>query len=189
MIMPFGNLIQTGPVVRVMDTHRLLEDRRAKDQFFRTSHHSPIPHEQRHDFEGLEYFEPNPDLVFTLPVEPGDGSVVPFQTSDDRVKTYRKAGRVSFEVNGEPAQLTLYDTGHPGYFIPFRDKTSGDTTYGAGRYLDVEPGEDGEVTIDFNLAYNPSCVYDEGYSCPIPPMENWLQVPIEAGEKMWEKRS
>jgi uncharacterized protein len=166
-----------------MNTDQLLDFRRNKDEFFRSSHDSPLTYADRHEFEGLNYYKPNPDLVFTMPVEPGDGSEISFETSDSRVKTYRRAGKVSFEVNGEPAQLTLYDTGHPGYFIPFRDKTSGDTTYGAGRYLDIDPNEDGTVTIDFNLAYNPSCVYSEGYSCPIPPIENWLQVPIEAGEQ------
>lgn len=170
-----------------MDTAELLEHRRAKDEFFRTSHHSPLPHEERHDFSGLDYYHPNPGLVFTLAVEPGDGSEISIQTTDDRTRTYRRAGKVAFEVDGDPAELTLFDTGHPGYFIPFRDRTSGHATYGAGRYLDVEANDDGTVTIDFNLAYNPSCVYDEAYSCPIPPMENWLQVPIEAGEKNFEK--
>lgn len=185
--MPFRNLRQTVVVHSCMDTEQLLDQRRAKDEFFRTSHQSPLSHEEQHDFDGLEYFEPNPDLVFTLEIEPEDGSTVDFPTSDDRVKTYRKAGRVSFEVDGQPAQLTLYDTGHPGYFIPFRDKTSGDTTYGAGRYLDIDSNDDGTVTIDFNLAYNPSCVYSDEYSCPLPPVENWLQVPIVAGEKMYER--
>jgi uncharacterized protein (DUF1684 family) len=72
-----------------------------------------------------------------------------------------------------------------GLFLPFRDATSGTATYGAGRYLDLEPNEDGTLTIDFNLAYNPSCVYSDGWSCPIPPRENWLDIPIEAGEKMY----
>jgi uncharacterized protein (DUF1684 family) len=166
-----------------MNTDQLLDFRHNKDEYFGTSHDSPLNHADRHEFEGLNYYEPRPDLVFTLPVAPEDGSEISFETSDNRVKTYRRAGKVSFEVDGQPAQLTLYDTGHPGYFIPFRDKTSGDATYGAGRYLDIDGNDDGTVTIDFNLAYNPSCVYDEGYSCPIPPIENWLQVPIEAGEK------
>jgi uncharacterized protein (DUF1684 family) len=168
-----------------MEDRDLLEFRAVKDEYFRNSHDSPLEHSDRHDFEGLSYFPPKPELVFTLPIEPGDGAEVQFPTSDDRVKTYHREGRVSFEVGGQPAQLTLYTTGHPGYFIPFRDKTSGDTTYGAGRYLDVEANEDGTVTIDFNYAYNPSCVYSDGYSCPLPPMENWLQVPIEAGEMMY----
>ena len=166
-----------------MDTAQLLEHRRAKDEFFRTSHHSPIPHEERHEFEGLVYYEPNPDLVFELQVEPAEGSEITVETSDNRQRVYRRVGKVSFEVDGEPAQLTLYSTGHEGYFVPFRDKTSGATTYGAGRYLDLDLNDNGTVTIDFNQAYNPSCVYDEAYSCPLPPIENWLQVPIEAGEK------
>lgn len=169
-----------------MDTDLLLEHRKAKDEFFRTDHHSPIPHEQRHDFEGLSYFDPRPDLVFRLPVEPADGSEITVETSDGQERTHHRAGRVGFEVNGEPVELTLYDTGHPGYFVPFRDKTSGDSTYGAGRYLDLDANEDGTVTLDFNLAYNPSCAYDDAYSCPLPPIENWLQVPIEAGEKTYE---
>jgi len=123
--------------------------------------------------------------VFTLPVAPGDGSEVAVQTSDDRVKVYRNVGRVSFEVGDRPQGLTVYDTGHPGLFIPFRDATSGIATYGAGRYLDIEPNEDGTITVDFNLAYNPSCVYSDGWSCPIPPAENWLDVAIEAGERMY----
>jgi uncharacterized protein (DUF1684 family) len=90
---------------------------------------------------------------------------------------------VSFEVRGEAVSLALYDSGHPGYFLPFRDATSGKASYGAGRYLDIEPNSDGTVTIDFNLAYNPFCAYNDAYSCPLPPTENWLQVPIEAGEK------
>lgn len=168
-----------------MDTAQLLEHRRAKDEFFRTSHHSPIPHDERHDFEGLVYYGPNPDLVFELPVEPADGSEVTVETSDNQQRTYHRAGKVSFEVGGESVELTLYSTGHEGYFVPFRDKTSGGATYGAGRYLDIETVDEGMVTIDFNQAYNPSCVYDEAYSCPLPPIENWLQVPIEAGEKMY----
>jgi uncharacterized protein (DUF1684 family) len=163
----------------------LLEFRAVKDEYFRHGHDSPLDHADRHDFEGLNYFPPNPYLVFTVPIEPGDGAEVQFPTSDDRVKTYHRKGRVNFEVGGQPAQLTLYSTGHPGYFIPFRDQTSGDTTYGAGRYLDVEPNGDGTVTVDFNYAYNPSCVYSDGYSCPLPPIENWLKVPIEAGEMMF----
>lgn len=170
-----------------MDTRALFEFREGKDHFFGTAHESPLPHEARHDFEGLDYYGPNPDLVFTLDVEPGDDSEVKVGTSDGSERTYKRAGTVRFEVNGEPAQLTLYSTGHPGYFLPFRDSTSGKATYGAGRYLDLEPNDDGTVTVDFNYAYNPTCAYDEAYSCPLPPTENWLRVPIEAGEKNFAK--
>lgn len=161
----------------------LTEFRKHKDEFFRDSHHSPLPHELRHGFEGLNYFDPNPDLVYTLPIQEADGAELNVGTTDGAIRVYHRAAKVSFEVNGEEATLSLFDTGHPGWFLPFRDSTSGKQTYGAGRYLDLEPNEDGTVTIDFNYAYNPSCVYDEAYSCPLPPPENWLQVSIEAGEQ------
>ncbi|HZD22945.1 MAG TPA: DUF1684 domain-containing protein [Acidimicrobiia bacterium] len=170
-----------------MDTANYAQQRRAKDEFFKTSHHSPLDPAHQADFQGLDYFDPNPDLVFRLPIEPGDGTVVRVGTSDNQEREYKKAGRVGFEVNGESVELTLYDTGHSGYFLPFRDATSGDTTYGAGRYLDLEPNDEGTVTIDFNIAYNPSCVYSDEYSCPLPPVDNWLQVPIEAGEKIFRR--
>ena len=170
-----------------MDDLTLLEHREAKDEFFREDPHSPLEHADRHRFEGLSYYQPNPDLVFTVTLEPGDGSEIRIPTSDERETVYKRAGKVRFEVNGAPVKLTVFDTGHPGYFLPFRDRTSGMETYGAGRYLDIDPNDDGTLTIDFNYAYNPTCVYSDGYSCPLPPPENWLQVPIEAGEQMWDR--
>jgi uncharacterized protein (DUF1684 family) len=171
-----------------MHPNELAEYRKAKDDYFRNADESPLG-DDRSGFAGLEYFEPRPDLVFTAPLRPGDGSEVRVRTSDDAEKVYRNAGSVELVVEGEPVTLTLYDTGHTGLFLPFRDATSSLSTYGAGRYLDVEPDEDGTVTIDFNLAYNPSCVYSDGWSCPIPPAENWLSVPIEAGERMFHRQT
>ncbi len=168
-----------------MDTHALLHHRSQKDDFFRHSPQSPLPGAARSRFSGLEYFEPAPELAFTLPVAPADGSEATVMTTDGQERLYRRAGTVSFAVDGEPTELTLYSTGHPGYFVPFRDTTSGKESYGAGRYLDVEPNEDGTVTLDFNYAYNPFCAYDEAYSCPLPPGENWLRVPIRAGERTY----
>lgn len=170
-----------------MDIETLLAERKAKDEYFKNDHHSPLGHGPRDDFEGLQYFDPDPSLVFTVPMEPGDGVEIAVDTSDEAQKIYKRVGHIGFEVEGELQRLTVYDTGHTGYFIPFRDKTSGDTTYGAGRYLDIDPNADDTLTINFNSAYNPSCVYSDGWSCPIPPIENWLQVPIEAGEKMYER--
>lgn len=166
-----------------MDTHALMEFRESKNEFFGHSHDSPLSHEARRHFDGLAYYEPNPDLVFRVPVEPGHKAEVRVGTSDGAERTYRRVGTVSFEVHGEAVSLSLYTTGHPGYFLPFRDATSGRETYGAGRYLDLEPNADGTVTLDFNYAYNPTCAYDEAYSCPLPPAENWLRLSIEAGEK------
>ena len=68
-------------------------------------------------------------------------------------------------------------------FVPFRDATSGKETYGAARYLDIEERQADDYVIDSNLAYNPYCAYSDDYVCPFPPQENWLTVPIRAGEK------
>ena len=79
----------------------------------------------------------------------------------------------------------LKDLDRGRFFLPFRDKTSGNETYELGRYLDPQMSPDGHLMIDFNYAYNPYCAYGEGWSCPFPPRENWIEVPIEAGEKMF----
>jgi uncharacterized protein (DUF1684 family) len=89
---------------------------------------------------------------------------------------------VNLPIGEGTVRLTLLSTGHERLFLPFRDATSGSETYGAGRYLDLEAPGNGTVTIDFNLAYNPFCAYRSSYSCALAPTENWLTVPIEAGE-------
>jgi len=100
------------------------------------------------------------------------------------------AGTFSFDLGGETRQLTAYELegAHSDgrLFLPFLDATSGTETYGAGRYLDLEPDEDGTYAIDFNLAYHPSCVYAPQFSCPLTPAENRLPVRIEAGERLAE---
>lgn len=73
----------------------------------------------------------------------------------------------------------------PSLFIPFRDQTSGQETYGSGRYIDLAENTSGIYTLDFNRAYNPYCAYNDTYSCPLPPAENTLAVPIRAGEKKY----
>ena len=156
--------------------------RKEKDEFFRTSLQSPIPTEELDSFEGLKYYSENPDLRFEVSLEKISEEDLEFETSTGEKKNYKKVGTLNFEVAGEPAQLTLYQTESGSYFLPFRDVTSGKETYGAGRYLEVKD-KDGKIELDFNFAYNPYCAYNASYSCPLPPPENWLKVSIEAGEK------
>ncbi len=166
-----------------MDAQALLEYRAAKDDFFKNSPQSPIPPDRRASFTGLSYYDPDPDLVFTVPVDVIDPEPVTVGTTTGEERVYHKIGTATVTIDGEDVTLALYSTGHPGLFLPFRDATSGKETYGAGRYLDVEPNGDGTVTIDFNQAYAPFCAYSEAYSCALPPYENWLDVPIRAGER------
>src|SRR5918994_2273603 len=168
--------------------NELAEFRAEKDAFFRDDPRSPIPPERRAAFEGLGYYLENPALAIRAPLETDgvdrDERIV-MDTTTGGQQTYRRAGIVRFEVDGGTAELTLYASDDsPDLFLPFRDATSGRETYGAGRYLDIEPpGPDGRVLVDLNYAYNPSCAYSPEYSCPIPPGENWLGVPIRAGER------
>lgn len=180
------NAVAHRAVVRCMRDRDIRAFREAKDEFFRTDHHSPIPN--RSDFEGLAYFEPDRAFEFTTRLEPADGSEIQVQTSDGQLRTYRRSARAELDGPTGPFSVTLFTSeGREGFFVPFRDSTSGSETYGAGRYLDVEPNPDGTVTIDFNLAYNPYCAYDDAYSCPLPPPENWLTVRIEAGERNYPR--
>ncbi len=159
----------------------LTEFRRNKDDFFR-SPDSPLTPDQRPSFSGLKYFPENQSLRLTLPLDENvEHDFVMMQTSTGGQKRYVRQGKISFEVNGKPALLFIYKDEH-GYFLPFRDATCADQSYGAGRYLEPEEATDGKLMVDFNLAYNPYCAYNEMYSCPIPPRENWTDVRIEAGE-------
>jgi uncharacterized protein (DUF1684 family) len=107
------------------------------------------------------------------------------QTSTGEVQTHQKYGRFKFTVEGQAAELTIY-AGENGYFLPFADSLAGTETYGAGRYLEPEPLGEGKFLVDFNVAYNPYCAYNQNFSCPIPPKENRLKVAIRAGEKVFE---
>ena len=162
-----------------------------KDQFFKTSHGSPIPAAEREAFDGLPYYPVDTGLVFDdLALEPYTGSEpVAFEipTSDGRLRPAARAGVFRFPLDGEARTLTAYTFaggGNESLFVPFLDATSGGETYGAGRYMDIEVEDDGTYSIDFNLAYHPSCVYDAKFSCPLTPAENRLPVRIEAGERL-----
>lgn len=164
------------------------EFRHSKDQFFAQDHDAPLTHEQQNEFNGLSYFDENEGLRFEIKPDLIEGrDIIEMQTSTGDVASYQRWGTVSFEVEGQPAKLTLYRDEHGGnFFLPFADATSGKETYGAGRYLDVEQTHDGAIVVDFNYAYNPYCAYNERWSCPLTPFENRIQVPIRAGEKKFE---
>jgi uncharacterized protein (DUF1684 family) len=165
--------------------------RAEKDEYFRTAHDSPLPHDVRHQFAGLPYFPVDEALRFEgLTLEPYAGTEpARFQipTSDGKLRDAVRAGVFRFEIGGVTHVLTGYTfaAGHSeSVFVPFLDATSGTESYGAGRYLDLYPEDDGTYALDFNLAYHPSCVYDARFSCPLTPAENRLPIRIEAGERL-----
>ncbi|POG54489.1 DUF1684 domain-containing protein [Haloferax marisrubri] len=166
--------------------------REEKDRYLAADRNSPIPPDQREFFDGLDYFDPDPDLRFELELrEYDDPERITIGTSTDGEREYLAWGRFEFEVDGESYALNAYraDADEDRLWVPFRDETNTEETYGAGRYLDLEAADrtdDGRWVVDFNYAYNPFCAYSPRYECPLVPMENWLDVRVEAGEKDYE---
>ncbi|MEM8859183.1 MAG: DUF1684 domain-containing protein [Chloroflexota bacterium] len=170
---------------------QLAQFRNEIDQFLRIHPQSPLSSEQKDDFEGLDYYDENEALIIQPHLEgySVDEPHIEMETSIGDVSHYRKWGKATFEVNGVETSLIIYsDPWGESLFIPFKDATNGKETYGAGRYLDSErPGititSNKKLQLNFNFAYNPYCAYSDAFSCPLPPRENWMQVPITAGEK------
>lgn len=167
--------------------NHLDEFRASKDDFFASHPQSPLTPEQKRNFHGLDYFDKNPDLELEVKLEKfQEQEQVVIQTSTGHTQTYTRYGRFKFPVSGQEAELTLYASDN-GYFLPFVDALAGKETYPAGRYLEPDPLAGDRFLVDFNMAYNPYCAYNEMWSCPLTPSENRLKVPIRAGEKMFKK--
>ncbi|MEP7136253.1 MAG: DUF1684 domain-containing protein [Chloroflexota bacterium] len=156
-----------------------------KDQFYARHHQSPLTPAQKQHFKGLDYFPENDALRFEVAVEPSSALENVFiQTTGGQPQTYQRFGKFTFSVDGQSAELTIYKNKN-GYFLPFVDNLAGKETYPAGRYLEPEKLPNGKFLVDFNLAYNPYCAYNEQWSCPITPAENRLKVAVRAGEKIF----
>jgi len=170
--------------------NQLLEYRRAKDEFFVTDPNSPLEPRQRAEFDGLDYYDENPALAIEADPEVfEEPQMEEMQTSTGSTATYVRWARVPFDIDGRQVALIVYrNPGTGDMFLPFQDANAGGETYGAGRYLDVEELPDGKLLLDFNYAYNPYCAYNDAWTCPLPPPENRLRVPIPAGEKTYSKR-
>jgi hypothetical protein len=168
--------------------------RRQKDKFFNDNPDSPILPEEKDQFTGLKYYPI--DLAFRVLarlVPEAHPGIFRVQTTTGGHKEYARVGRLEFDLGGQRLSLTAFmpPADEPLHgnrlFVPFRDKTSGKETYGAGRYLDLNKKATDEYVLDFNRAYNPYCAYSPYYSCPLPPGENNLPVEIRAGEMMYHE--
>lgn len=159
-------------------------ERTKKNQFFRADAESPVT--DKAAFKGLAYFAPDPAYRVIARLEPFADKTqkLVVRMSDGKEEVYDKFAHVVFNLQGETCRLLVVKLGDT-YSILFRDATSGQTTYGGGRYLELSPDQltDTQALLDFNAAYNPYCAYNPGYSCPLPPPENTLPVAVKAGEK------
>jgi uncharacterized protein len=160
--------------------------RKTRNAEFKTSDASPIPDSLKATFDSLNWFPIKRELRITARFEENpEFQRIEMPRSKAAPETYIIAGWVHFKVDGLDCKLTCYQPNPKDsktLFIPFRDLTSGASTYGGGRYIDTRRAN-GRVPLDFNRAYNPYCVYNYDFACPVPPAENRLTVAIEAGEK------
>ncbi len=163
---------------------------------FKDASKSPLKDKDLKRFNGLEFFPVDSSFVVTaiLTRTPNEA---PFEmkTTTERLPLYVKYGVVSFKIKGEEFQLNIYqnlglmkDPEYEDYlFLPFLDTTNGESSYSGGRYVETHIPNDDTLIIDFNQAYNPYCAYNSKYSCPIVPIENYLDIEILAGVKAFKK--
>lgn len=167
----------------------------ARNELFKSHPQTPLLAEQRRAFSGLDYYPYNPSwrLIGRLD-EKVERETFTVKLRDDGLFRYTRVGRAHFTVEGllssEAALSVFWIEGYGGgIFVPFLDVTSGQSSYGGGRYLyDTIKGADlgirsTEIILDFNYAYNPSCSYNHLWVCPLSPAENRLPFAVEAGEK------
>jgi uncharacterized protein (DUF1684 family) len=168
----------------------LERERKQKDMFFLEHPKSPLSQSARETFDGLGYYEPDPAFRFTIPLRRADDpETVTVETTNDNTQTYERCGWFEFRVDDTDCRLWAYRTDtDTRLWVPFRDSTNGEETYGGGRYIDLEEDDrDGDDwVLDFNRAYTPFCVYTDDYDCPLVPEENSLDVPVRAGETFTE---
>jgi uncharacterized protein (DUF1684 family) len=166
--------------------------RAARDALFASHSQSPVPEAERAAFAGLAYWPVDPAWRLMARLESDPEPIAALPVSSGEAFAFSRIGWVSADAPSGSLRLAVYWlAGYGGgVFLPFRDATSGATSYGGGRYLwDSVKGADlgsvdDELVLDFNYAYHPSCVYDPGWSCPLAPRDNWLAIPVEAGERL-----
>lgn len=161
------------------------------DNFMKTSPESPFAAD-REAYTGLKYFPADIKYKITASVTPiTDKKQVILGTNDGKEERYLEYAYAEFDFAGFRNKLLILENldgaSRGKLFLAFGDGTSAETTYGAGRYLDVAKVQGSNtITLDFNKAYNPYCAYADNFSCPLPPTENLLRLPIEAGEKAYK---
>ena len=164
---------------------------------FKDASKSPLTKRGLKKFRGLDFFPISANYkVVAKIIKTPDAPIFNFPTTTNRVAVYKKYGVISFFIDGNNFELAIYKEENPEFkyknnlFLPFFDKTNGKTTYEGGRFIDVlttDESKNGTIIIDFNKAYNPYCAYNNRYSCPITPRDNYLDIQIKAGVMAYKK--
>jgi uncharacterized protein (DUF1684 family) len=172
--------------------NNLSEYQKNVNDFFKDASVSPLKSKDLKNFKGLDFFESDSTYIVSARIKKTPESL-PFKmkTTSNIPADFRMYGKLIFNLKNQDLELFVYENleyidveGYENYlFLPFSDQTNGFETYGGGRYIDIYLNENDFTIIDFNKAYNPQCVYNENYSCPIVPRENNLKIRVEAGVK------
>ena len=160
---------------------------------------SPLKTKDLKNFKGLDFFPVDATFIVTAKLtKTANAPTFEMATTTDRKPLYKEYGILSFTLKGKECNLTIYqsqddlrDEKYKDYlFLPFTDDTSGNESYGGGRYMDVmttDEKPDGTIQLNFNNTYNPYCAYNDKYSCPLTPRKNHLDLEIKAGVKVFKK--
>jgi len=191
----FFLLFTANIVAQHGDIESWLNWRMEKDSVFADSVASPLLPEHRTSFTGLKYFDYNPYYAVRAYFEANLGEPFSMPTTTERTPLYRVFGYLHFSLFDSVYALPVYQNmelkNRPGYeyylFLPFTDFSNAEETYGGGRYIDLKIVKGDHWDIDFNKSYNPYCAYNSRYSCPIPPIENHLNLRVEAGVLKFDK--
>lgn len=166
---------------------------------FKDATTSPLKKKDLKNFKGLDFFPVDSTFIVVSTFTKTENSpIFKMPTNTGREPFYKEYGILDFTINGESFQLTLYqdqdETLNEEYkndlFLPFTDETSGNETYGAGRYINLKTSDinvDGTFILNFNNSYNPYCAYNEKFSCPLTPRKNHLNIEIKAGVQSFKK--
>jgi uncharacterized protein (DUF1684 family) len=164
--------------------------RKEKDNFMKKDPQSPLTPKQKKKFKKLSYFPYDPKYRFEGAIEEfPEKSTIEIGTSKGDIRQYRLFGKFPFEIDDQSLALHIFQSlDETHFFVPFIDETANKETYGAGRYLELEKEGPESWVLDFNLAYNPFCAYNDSWSCPLVPPINRLPVRVEAGEQVFDKK-
>lgn len=164
--------------------------------FYKDATTSPLKKKDLKNFKGLDFFPFDSTFVVNAKlIRTPDEKPFKMKTTTDRLPNYVKYGIIEFQLEGKSHQLNIYqnldildEEGYEDYlFLPFLDNTNGEGSYAGGRYVESNIPKGDAIIIDFNSAYNPYCAYNDKYSCPIVPRENYLDAKVNAGVKAFDK--
>ena len=138
------------------------------------------------EFKGIERFYVDAKWRIKAKVIPQNQNPLMIMNVLGQNTAQKHGGQLVFEIDGKTYRLDAIDEGGVRLFVAFADATSGKTTYGSGRFIELDkPDAEGFTFIDFNKAYNPPCAFTEFATCPLPPPQNRLSIAIPAGEKKY----